>query len=347
MLKATKISKLVKIILLIVCGIIVFVTGKRIFWFIYYQTYFTLMNPPRSLSAPPYLSKEEVDLCFELREAGLKREKAKLPLIRKVLKEEWHPTILTVALMAAGRLADEESIPAIQSITQRYCDTNVGEVAKAIIARIKAEKEVEEVNSPEKLKHKISTLLKVSKMSKDRIGEAMRAFRKIKWKIYIPSEIHIFRFSADFVSEAIKAGIPDAIEIVGFDFSLDYVAQLKIRLASMSKRERINWLIETIARKRIVRGEDYYLVCALADEGIQAVEPILEKLKILKHYRKDYAYPGIKLLFDTLACIGDKRAIPVICSFVGDEEAWLDYYARQALEYLESGRRFLLAVQDY
>lgn len=346
MRKITKSSKMTKICLLFVCGIILFTIGKKAFWFIYYQTCFTL-NPPRSSSIPPLALREEVDLCIELRKAGLKRDRTKLPLIRKVLKEEWHPTILTAALMAAGRLADEESIPAIQSIIQRYQETNVGELAEVIIALIQTEKWVEEANSPQALIRKIKTFLKIVKMSKERIEEAARAFRRAKWRSYTPSEIYAFRLIAELVAEAIKAGVPNAANIAGLDFSLDYAAQLKVRLASMSKRERISWLIETIARKRVIRGQDYYLVCALADEGIEAVEPILAKLKFLKHNREGYAYPGIKTLFRTLACIGDKRAIPVIRSFVGDKEIWLDYYARQALEYLESGRRFALAVQDY
>jgi hypothetical protein len=45
---------------------------------------------------------KQADLIAAVREAGLKRDRTKLPLVRQALKE-WHPDVLTTALLAAGR----------------------------------------------------------------------------------------------------------------------------------------------------------------------------------------------------------------------------------------------------
>jgi hypothetical protein len=152
-------------------------------------------------------------------------------------------------------------------------------------------------------------------------------------------EVYALRQVAECAAEGCEAGVVSAAAIAGMDFSLDYAAQLKVSLAPMSKKERIDWLIESIAHKKVIKGEDYYEVRALADEGTEAVEPILAKLRTVKTDREDYVYPGISTLFNVLVCIGDKRAIPIIRSFVGDKDDWLDYYARQQIQRLETGFR--------
>jgi hypothetical protein len=207
--------------------------------------------------------------------------------------------------------------------------------------RIKTENAVGRVTSGESLSRKVSHFLSTTKLSKTRIEEAAGAFhaRGGAGEQQTPFEVYALRQMADFVAEGCEAGVPNAASVAGMNFSLDHATQLKVRLAPMSKKQRIDWLIESIARKKVIRGEDYYEVRALADEGTEAVEPILAKLRTLKSNREGYTYTGISTLFEPLACIGDKRAIPVVQSFVGDSDKWLNHYARQQLERLEAGYR--------
>jgi hypothetical protein len=207
--------------------------------------------------------------------------------------------------------------------------------------RIKTENAVGRVTSGESLSRKVSHFLSTTKLSKTRIEEAVRAFhaRGGAGEQQTPFEVYALRQMADFVAEGCEAGIPNAVSMSGINFSLDPAAQLKVRLAPMSKKQRIDWLIETIARKKVITGEDYYLVRALADEGTEAVEPILAKLRTLKSNREGCPSPGIKTLFRVLDGIGDTRAIPVVRSFLDGSDRRLRHYLRQSLQDLERGYR--------
>ncbi len=283
---------------------------------------------------------KQADLIAAVREAGLKRDRTKLPLVRQALKE-WHPDVLTTALLAAGRLGDSEAVDQISSIATVHLGDTVGYLADVVLARIQTEKAVGRATSDAAVSRKVNHFLSTARLSKTRIEQAVKAFNAQggEREYVIPLEVYALRQVAECAAEGCEAGVVNAATIAGIDFSLDYAAQLKVRLAPMSKKERIDWLIESIARKKVIKGEDYYEVRALADERTEAIEPILAKLRSVKTNREGYAYPGISTLFNVLACIGDKRAIPVIRSFVGDKDDWLDYYARQQIQRLEIGFR--------
>jgi hypothetical protein len=289
--------------------------------------------------APP-LTEEEADLIAAVRAAGLKRDRTQLPLVRQALKES-HRDVLITALLAAGRLGDSESVKQINTLANRHLGDTVGELSDAVLARIRTENVVGRATSTTALSRKVNHFLSETRLSKTRIEQTVRAFHAQGGarEHQTPYEVYALRQMADFVAEGYEAGVPNAAATTGLDFSLDPATQLKVRLAPMSKTQRINWLIESIARKKAIRGEDYYEVRALADEGTEAVAPILTKLRILKSNREGYEYPGISTLFNVLACIGDQSAIPVVRSFVGDSDKWLDHYARQQLQRLEVGFR--------
>lgn len=344
-------SRRVKICLLLICVVIlIWLIGRQIFWQAYFQPpKYVAPAPPSQGAYLPYsshgvplppLTGKGVSLVAEIREAGLKRDRSKLPLVRESLQVP-HPFILISALLAAGRLGDIESIPKIENL-QDHHDERVRNLAKVIPARIRAENTVHRIASTNDLLRKVNHFMSEVRFSKARIEEGARAFKtafEARKVLYPPPEVYALRCIADFVAEASEAGVVNAASLVGFDFSQDYAAQLKVRLASMPKSKKIDWLIEFLARKKTVRYEDYYAVRALADEGIDAVKPILAKLKSLRTNRQGYFYAGISTLFETLDCIGDRSAIPILRDYLNDPDPNLRHYAQQSIARIERGYR--------
>jgi hypothetical protein len=328
-----------KLILVLIFCVGLLLCGRRWLWYGYYRAHYALASHSHGTPDPP-LTKEQADLIVEVRVARLKRDRTKLSFVRQALKGS-HPAVLITALLAAGRLGDSEATNQINTLATAHLGDTVGELANVMLARINTENAIGRATSGESLSRKVNHFLSTTKLSKTRIEEAVRAFhaRGGAGEQQTPFEVYALRQMADFAAEGYEAGVPNAASLAGLDFSLDHAAQLNVRLAPMSKKQRIDWLIESIARKKVMTGEDYYLVRALADEGTEAVEPILAKLRILKSNREGYSYPGIKTLFRVLDGISDKRAIPVVRSFLDDSEQWLRYYARQSLQDLERGYR--------
>jgi len=151
---------------------------------------------------------------------------------------------------------------------------------------------------------------------------------------------------AEIAGEAYQRGVWDAFKVGGFNFTLDHVAQLKVRLRQMEQEKRISWLVDSLSKKRVGRWQEDYEIQALADEGLAASKVIIAKLQEMREHRADYPHTGFALLFRTLTSIGDINTVPVIKSFLNDDNNQVRYYAEQSLGYLEQGWRVVWAV-DY
>jgi hypothetical protein len=62
--------------------------------------------------------------------------------------------------------------------------------------------------------------------------------------------------------------------------------------------------------------------------------------------RDEYHDNGFCVLFRTLKCIGDLEAVPIVRSFLNDNDRWIGHDAQDAVQYLEQGWRVFRAV-DY
>jgi len=152
---------------------------------------------------------------------------------------------------------------------------------------------------------------------------------------------------AEMVGEVYQRGVLDAFKVGGFNFALDHSAQLKVRLGQMGQGERIRWLVDSLSKKQVARWEEDYEMQALADEGLAAIKVIIAKLQEMRVHRANYPqHAGFALLFRTLTSIGDINIVPVIKSFLNDDNNLVRYYAKQCLGYLEQGWRVVRAV-DY
>jgi len=296
----------------------------------------------------PYMTVEEENLFAEIRDIGIKRDLSRIDKVRHALLEN-HPAILIAASLALGRLGTKEAIDDLHALQARLASgSEVQPFIALALARIEAERDYPNVTDENQLQRKMKRFLQAAKVSVSQIHKgALWYTEQLKVKRYgrAPFEVQVLRQAAEIAVDAYQRGVKDAFKIVGLNFSLDYVAQLKVRLAQMSKEQRISWLVDILSKKRVARMEEDYLMQALADEGEEASKAIIAKLKEMKLNRDKYHYVGFMLLFRTLTCIGDPDAIPVIQSF-SNEPDWLSYYAEQAIKIMKEGRRTVRAV-DY
>ncbi|MCS7192883.1 MAG: hypothetical protein NZ937_07880 [Armatimonadetes bacterium] len=297
----------------------------------------------------PAPDDRECTLMAEIRTIGLRRDKSQFEKVRAALWER-HPGIVITAIMALGRLGvkeAEEELRALQTLIPEYSS-----FIQLALARLKTENAFPDISNNWQFCQKIAYFLKILNKSENQINQIASKYAENLQKlptslIGTPIEVQALRQIAEMATEAYAKGIHNAFASLKLDFSLDPVAQLKVKLGQMSSKERIRWLVDLLSRKKVLRWQENYEMQALADEGKEAVEAIIAKLKEMAIKRQDYpAHAGFAALFRTLVSIGDHKAIPVIETFLNDNNEWVRYYAQQALGDLKQGRRVVRAL-DY
>lgn len=295
----------------------------------------------------PAPDDRECTLMAEIRAIGIRRDKSQ---IEKVIAALWerHPGVVITAILALGRLGvkeAEEELQNLQTLVPEYSG-----FIQLALARLQAENAFPTVSNDQQFRQKVTYFLKTLNKSENQINQIALKYAKGLQKmpsslIATPIEVQALRQIAEMASEAYAKGVRNAFTSLKLDFSLDPVAQLKMKLGQMPKKERIKWLVDLLSRKKVLSWQENYEMQALADEGQEAVEVIITKLKEMMTKRQDYpAHAGFAALFRTLAAIGDHRVIPVIETFLNDSNEWVQYYAQQALKDLRQGRKVVRAV---
>ncbi len=293
---------------------------------------------------PSVLTREQSNLMADIYAIGVHRDRSQIAKVRAALQED-HPAIVKVALKALGRLGATEAVEDIHALQRRLtANSEIQPVAALALARIEAERTVSLASDRERLQKKVGRFLGVAAVSVNQIHKGASWYASERqagrYDGPPPFEVRVLRGAAEIAEEAYQKGVQDAFTVAGLDFSRDYPAQLKVKLSQMSRQQRIEWLVESLSQKRVLRAENYYDLQALADEGESASKAIIAKLREMKAHRDQYPHHiGFSALFDTLIAIGDPNTVPVVRSFSKDGDAWVGYYADQALGYLEKNWR--------
>jgi TusA-related sulfurtransferase len=287
----------------------------------------------------------------DIRRIGLQKDRSQIGKVLAALQED-HPLVVISALMALGRLEDPEAEDDLLSLQRKLpWNSDLQPFIALALARIEAGKEVTVVTDKEQLAKKVGAFMRAAKVSLPQVNkgalwyrEQLRLRRYPRWA---PFEVQVMRQVAEIAGEAYQRGVWDAFKVGGFNFTLDHVAQLKVRLRQMEQEERISWLVDSLSKKRVGRWQEDYEIQALADEGQAAIKIIIAKLQEMRVHRTDYPqHTGFALLFRALTSIGDINAVLAVKSFLNDDNNWVRYYANQCLCYLEQGWRVVWAV-DY
>ena len=133
-------------------------------------------------------------------------------------------------------------------------------------------------------------------------------------------------------------------DVAALATSLDYPSALKMRLAPLSRAERIRTMITELAQQSKLTINDYFEVQLLADEGLAASPAIVAKLQQMDANRQQYKPMGYEALFDSLEGIGDKEKLPALRSFQKDKTSEAGYYFGNDYYELESGLKRSFAL---
>jgi hypothetical protein len=113
-------------------------------------------------------------------------------------------------------------------------------------------------------------------------------------------------------------------------FDVDAGAALKWRLALLSQKERIEWLVNGLAEKKVFMIDDYFTVQLTVDEGKAAGKAIAAKLEEMDKKRGKYSTVGFTGLFRVLSGLGHRDYEPLLARFQEDADDKVAHYARNA-----------------
>lgn len=267
-------------------------------------------------SGEPYslLTREQANLVADVRAIGLLRDRSRVTKVLTALKED-HPLIVISALLALGRLEAQEAIDDLIALQTKLPENSELQPFIALaLARIEAGKAVPLVRDRRQLEAKIRHFMRAAKVPLPQVHKGAMWYaeqlRLRKYPRWAPFEVQVLRQVAEMASEAYEKGVEDAFKVAGFNFSLDHASQLKATLGQMSKRERIQWLVDSLSKKRVLKWEEEYEIQALADEGRDAVESIITKLREMRLHREQYYESGFTVFSEHYSALVIQERYP-------------------------------------
>jgi hypothetical protein len=137
---------------------------------------------------------------------------------------------------------------------------------------------------------------------------------------FVEPERYVLREIADLVYRNPTGAAAALPEVQALNFAADFPSALKMRLAPLTRAQRVAWLVNDLAHKAILREEVYYEYQLAVDEGPVTSRAIAEKLKEMDAHREDYPVNGYCALFAVLLGIGDKADAAVVEPYLHDSD---------------------------
>lgn len=302
------------------------------------------------------LKPDDADSVARMHLAGLRGDRTQVPDMIKALESPVHWGYSITALHALARLGEVQALPVIE---QKYMPRSImaagsgsieGNYAQAARARLLAESSVRGMPGG-----KAKAAAKVARFYQElgMTAADLVPFSPRPQSLSLPpSDSRIYAVThgdartpafyamcelADVVYEGPYedyAALPDVARV---DFTKDYGLALKMRLAPLSRAERIATMVSELAHKKALRSEEDYEMQLLIDEGLPAGAAIAAQLREMDKHRDQYTHAGFAALFRVLQGIGDASRAPLIEPYLHDADTWVSYYADQVLPDIKKG----------
>jgi hypothetical protein len=79
-------------------------------------------------------------------------------------------------------------------------------------------------------------------------------------------------------------------------------------------------MVEELASKTVLRGEDNYEIQLLANEGLIGSEAAAAKIRQMQTDRANFSGPGLGALIYVIAGVGDTRQLPLVEELEKDKD---------------------------
>ncbi len=248
----------------------------------------------------------------------------------EALHSRLSPFVWRAGLHALAQLGAVEALPLVdRSVEERYEDES--NFAQAARARLIAEASGSEIPAAEgHAGVKVRAFFRELDRTHTTLNADLYAFRhpaaalnERGQRFFIsttgpttqPVAIYALRQLADMVYHGEFARYAVLPDVVLTHFREDYGSALKMRLAPLSRPERLQTLVEELAHRQVLRGETRYDMQLAANEGEEAGRLIAAKLEQMEANREGYSGAGFTALFRVLGGLGDARYEPVVRRF--------------------------------
>ena len=302
---------------------------------------FGLIGSAEAAPLRPLTQQECVQLT-SMRSAALRHDASQVPIILSALTSTNNPhqLVLKTAVYALAELGATKALPQFDVLESNHTiEANYLRVARQrLIAENAASNGAStQAQADDKIKS-FYTGLNISEAS---INSSVLATQSNK----IPSvELYALRNVADM---AYHGNYADYAKYLGnLSFQSDYPAALKVRLAPLSRADRVTALIQDLAATKYWDVRQDYEIQLADDEGSLAANAASAQLKEMDLHPADYPEEAFATLFAVISGAGDSSQTSVVEQFTHDPNRYIAYYAKEALQGLKNGDHTILAP-DY
>lgn len=260
--------------------------------------------PRLCMAEPPEPPRpEKANRLAELNLAGLHGDRARLPEMLQALSGDIYTTNaydIQTALLAVARLGATEALPALDEFIRKPQEPGSwGENAKAARARLTVEATLGPISDTASAAErqgaalaKMRGVLAELKLDAAKIKAAIAAYQQDKQRLYFqqwPVEAYALRQLADIAY--LNGYKPDksAEDINALDFSPVPDAALKMRLAPLSRSQRIAWLVEDVSVKHDYSISGPHEAQLLLNEGADAGRAVAVRLQDMSVHPDRYS----------------------------------------------------------
>lgn len=292
----------------------------------------------------------------------------------KVAKEpEVYECIMDYAIWALGRLNDTESIPLLEELLHKYemeeqnpsgkrtMDAFPPETAKAVLARLKAVRDVPRVQTATDLIRRLERMLHHIGFA----GSIESWQRELETKLaeghttmfpYRGVHYWVLKQYGQLILEAGWSGVEvdPACKVIQlrrteevFDIKdAAEIFEVYVQLAKAGRDKAAQWIVDDAMNWKVLGNRGRACMTALMYMGTSVVPLVWSKMEWAARHRDRVKEPGMGLvgLLEVLVNLGGKQALPLIEPFLNDEDKWVRYYACWAKEYIEQGKMFLTSL---
>ena len=121
-------------------------------------------------------------------------------------------------------------------------------------------------------------------------------------------------------------------------------AALKVQMAALSPKDRINALVEQMVHKQISQQAERYIIQLLADLGPAAEQAVDVKLVDMDQHQEQYVSGSFEILFDVLRGIGDSSQGPFVEDLAHDQSRASGQAAEKAFADIVRGNKVVFAI---
>lgn len=279
-------------------------------------------------SPPRPVDPQEEDKAETLHLAGLQNDRSQIPSLIVAI-EEHTPTWSTLpAIHALARMGVTEALPALDWWIQderRPIIQSEARVAKARIIALNGASSVKGASA--QAASVISRFYSELGLTSVDINAAVadyytRLEQQLRTNTYRgsssllkPVEVFAMQDVADMVYHGSYSAYASLPGVTQLNFQRDEASALKMRLAPLSRADRLNTLCKELAEDKTQALSNICKMQLIADEGSAGSQAVATKLRDMDAHQSLHTNENFRTLFRVLAATGDKSQGPLVQHF--------------------------------